>query len=198
MFERFTDRARRVPVLAQEEARRLNNEYIGTEHFLLALIQVEGGISSEVLTHRGYTAEALRDQLNLGKTPTSGHTIPFTSNAKKVVELSLREALQLGHRYIDDFHMLFGILRLSECKAAAMLEPKTTVKVADSLRHAIMERVPGTIPIKEMHQAVMERTLIATPSEQTTDTKASLIAAINNHLMAMPEAALQNLLDSLG
>jgi hypothetical protein len=79
-----------------------------------------------------------------------------------------------------------------------MLEPKTTVKVADSLRHAIMERVPGTIPIKEMHQAVMERTLIATPSEQTTDTKASLIAAINNHLMAMPEAALQNLLDSLG
>jgi ATP-dependent Clp protease ATP-binding subunit ClpA len=197
MFERFTDSARRVPVIAQEEARGLNHDYIGTEHLLLALMQVEG-VSREVLTNRGYTVDTLRDQLSPSKTPTSGHTIPFTPSAKKVLELSLREALQLGHRYVDDFHMLFGILRLSECTAATMLTPEITVKAADSIRNAIIERIPVITPINDMRQAVTDRACDTTPSEQTTDSKASLIAAITERLAAKPEAELQSLLDSLG
>src|SRR5881396_3167082 len=103
MFERFTDRARRVVVLAQEEARLLNHNYIGTEHILLGLIHEGEGVAAKALESLGISLEAVRSQveeiIGQGGSSPSGH-IPFTPRAKKVLELSLREALQLGHNYI--------------------------------------------------------------------------------------------------
>ena len=103
MFERFTDRARRVVVLAQEEARMLNHNYIGTEHILLGLIHEGEGVAAKALESLGISLEAVRSQveeiIGQGQQAPSGH-IPFTPRAKKVLELSLREALQLGHNYI--------------------------------------------------------------------------------------------------
>src|SRR3989454_6326482 len=103
MFERFTDRARRVVVLAQEEARMLDHNYIGTEHLLLGLIHEGQGVACEALESMGISLPAVRSQvqevIGRGQREASGH-IPFTPRAKKVLELSLREALQLGHNYI--------------------------------------------------------------------------------------------------
>ena len=103
MFERFTDRARRVVVLAQEEARMLNHNYIGTEHILLGLIHEGEGVAAKALESLGISLDAVREQVQEIIGPSqqtqSGH-IPFTPRAKKVLELSLREALQLGHSYI--------------------------------------------------------------------------------------------------
>src|SRR5690606_23898636 len=103
MFERFTDRARRVVVLAQEEARMLNHNYIGTEHILLGLIHEGEGVAAKALESLGISLEGVRQQveeiIGQGQQAPSGH-IPFTPRAKKVLELSLREALQLGHNYI--------------------------------------------------------------------------------------------------
>src|SRR5436305_10144845 len=103
MFERFTDRARRVVVLAQEEARLLGHSYIGTEHILLGLISEQEGVAAKVLDRLGISLEAVRSKvegiIGEGSGAPSGH-IPFTPRAKKVLELSLREALQLGHNYI--------------------------------------------------------------------------------------------------
>ena len=109
MFERFTDRARRVVVLAQEEARMLNHNYIGTEHILLGLIHEGEGVAAKGLESLGISLEAVRSQveeiIGQGQQAPSGH-IPFTPRAKKVLELSLREALQLGHNYIGTEHIL--------------------------------------------------------------------------------------------
>ena len=114
LFERFTDRARRVVVLAQEEARLLNHNYIGTEHILLGLIHEGEGIASQALESLGISLEAVRDQveeiIGQGSQSPNGH-IPFTPRAKKVLELSLREALQLGHNYIGTEHILLGLIR---------------------------------------------------------------------------------------
>ena len=114
MFERFTDRARRVVVLAQEEARLLNHDYIGTEHILLGLVHEEQGVAARALTELGISLEAVRDEvrqtIGQGDSPPTGH-IPFTPRAKKVLELSLREALALGHNYIGTEHILLGLLR---------------------------------------------------------------------------------------
>ena len=111
MFERFTDRARRVVVLAQEEARLLNHSYIGTEHILLGLIHEGEGVAAKALESLGISLEAVRSQveeiIGQGGSSPSGH-IPFTPRAKKVLELSLREALQLGHNYIGTEHILLG------------------------------------------------------------------------------------------
>jgi ATP-dependent Clp protease ATP-binding subunit ClpA len=197
MFERFTDRSREVVTLAHTESYALDHDYIGTEHLLLALMNLQGSVSREALTGSGYEVEALRALLDRGHT-TTRHSIPFTPRAKKTLELSLREALQLGHRGIDDHHLLLGILRLGECTALSMLVPDGDDATIVRLRQAVMERIPGTTPIEGMRQAVMERVPGAAPSEQTADNKASLIAAINNHLATMSEAALQRLLDSLG
>ncbi len=124
MFERFTDRARRVVVLAQEEARLLNHNYIGTEHILLGLIHEGEGVAAKALESLGISLEAVRAQVEEiighgGSTP-SGH-IPFTPRAKKVLELSLREALQLGHNYIGTEHILLGLIREGEGVAAQVL-----------------------------------------------------------------------------
>ena len=125
MFERFTDRARRVVVLAQEEARMLNHNYIGTEHILLGLIHEGEGVAAKALESMNISLQAVRDQvqdiIGKGQTAPAGH-IPFTPRAKKVLELSLREALQLGHNYIGTEHILLGLIREGEGVAAQVLQ----------------------------------------------------------------------------
>src|SRR5246127_1131481 len=124
MFERFTDRARRVVVLAQEEARMLNHNYIGTEHILLGLIHEGEGVAAKSLESLGISLEGVRSQveeiIGQGQQAPSGH-IPFTPRAKKVLELSLREALQRGHNYIGTEHILLGLIREGEGVAAQVL-----------------------------------------------------------------------------
>jgi ATP-dependent Clp protease ATP-binding subunit ClpC len=124
LFERFTDRARRVVVLAQEEARLLNHSYIGTEHILLGLIHEGEGVAAKALESLNISLEAVRAQveeiIGQGGSSPSGH-IPFTPRAKKVLELSLREALQLGHNYIGTEHILLGLLREGEGVATQVL-----------------------------------------------------------------------------
>ena len=124
MFERFTDRARRVVVLAQEEARNLNHNYIGTEHILLGLIHEGEGVAAQALEAMGISLESVREQveeiIGQGTEAPSGH-IPFTPRAKKVLEYSLREALQLGHNYIGTEHILLGLIREGDGVAAQVL-----------------------------------------------------------------------------
>jgi len=125
MFERFTDRARRVVVLAQEEARMLNHNYIGTEHILLGLIHEGEGVAAKALDSLNISLDAVRQQveeiIGQGQAAPTGH-IPFTPRAKKVLELSLREALQLGHNYIGTEHILLGLIREGEGVAAQVLQ----------------------------------------------------------------------------
>lgn len=124
MFERFTDRARRVIVLAQDEAKMLNHNYIGTEHILLGLIHEGEGVAAKALEQMGISLEAVREQvieiIGQGSTPPTGH-IPFTPRAKKVLEYSLREALQMNHSYIGTEHILLGLIREGEGVAAQVL-----------------------------------------------------------------------------
>ncbi len=124
MFERFTDRARRVLVLAQEEARLLHHSFIGTEHILLGLIGEGDGVAAQALAALRITPEAVREKvqetIGMAGTPPSGSP-PFTPRAKKVLELSLREALQLGHSHIGTEHILLGLVREGEGVAATVL-----------------------------------------------------------------------------
>ncbi len=128
VFERFTDRARSVLVLAQEEARLLQHGYIGTEHILLGLILERDGVAATALTSFGITLEAVRDEVGaiLGEvdeatSPAPGGSPPFTPRSKKVLELSLREALRLSHNYIGTEHILLGIIREGHGVAAQVL-----------------------------------------------------------------------------
>jgi ATP-dependent Clp protease ATP-binding subunit ClpC len=124
MFERFTDRARQVVVLAQDEARMLNHNVIGTEHILLGLIHEGQGVAANALQSLGISLETVRQQveqiIGRGQQAPSGH-IPFTPRAKKVLELSLRESQQLGHDYIGTEHILLGLIREGEGVAAQVL-----------------------------------------------------------------------------
>jgi ATP-dependent Clp protease ATP-binding subunit ClpC len=144
MFERFTDRARRVIVLAQEEAKLLNHNYIGTEHLLLGLIHEGDGVAAKALESLGISLEAVRDQVQdiIGKGQQKpGSHIPFTPRAKKVLELSLREALQLGHNYIGTEHILLGLIREGEGVAAQVL-----VKLGadlNSVRQQVIQLLAG-------------------------------------------------------
>src|SRR3982074_3448476 len=150
MFERFTDRARRVVVLAQEEARMLNHNYIGTEHILLGLIHEGEGGAAKSLESLGISLEGVRSQveeiIGQGQQAPSGH-IPFTPRAKKVLELSLREALQLGHNYIGTEHILLGLIREGEGVAAQVL-----VKLGADLsrvRQQVIQLLSGYAGAKE-------------------------------------------------
>ena len=124
MFERFTERARQVVVLAQDEARALKHNYIGTEHILLGLLREEEGLAARVLESLDITVEEVRAQVarivGQGDEVTTGQ-IPFTPRAKKVLELALREALSLGHNYIGTEHILLGLVRENEGVAARIL-----------------------------------------------------------------------------
>src|SRR4051812_1673021 len=154
MFERFTDRARRVVVLAQEEARMLNHNYIGTEHILLGLIHEGEGVAAKALESLGIALEGVREQveeiIGQGQQAPSGH-IRFTPRAKKVLELSLREALQLGHNYIGTEHILLGLIREGEGVAAQVL-----VKLGAELnrvRQQVLQQLAGS-PGKEPAEGV--------------------------------------------
>ncbi len=124
MFERFTERARQVVVLAQEEARTLRHNYIGTEHILLGLLREQEGLAARMLASLGVTAEQVRGQVvrivGAGEDVAPGQ-IPFTPRAKKVLQLALREALSLGHNYISTEHILLGLARENEGVAARIL-----------------------------------------------------------------------------
>jgi Clp amino terminal domain, pathogenicity island component len=149
-FERFTDRARRVVVLAQEEARLLGHDWIGTEHLLLGLLHEGEGVAAEALESLGISLERVRAEveeiIGEGDAGPSGH-IPFTPRAKKVLELSLREALQLGHHHIGTEHVLLGLIREGEGIAAQVL-----VKVGAELervRSAVLRLLSGSSPPEE-------------------------------------------------
>jgi ATP-dependent Clp protease ATP-binding subunit ClpC len=140
MFERFTESARRVVVLAQEEGRMLDHNYIGTEHILLGLIREGDGVAARVIGSMGLTLEAAREQVEAmvgrGSAASSGH-VPFTPRAKKVLELSLREALELNTTYIGTEHLLLGLMREGDGVGAQILE-----RLADPLptvREAVIE-----------------------------------------------------------
>jgi ATP-dependent Clp protease ATP-binding subunit ClpA len=144
MFERFTDRARRVVVLAQEEARLLNHNYIGTEHILLGLISEGEGVAAKTLEQLGISLAAVRSRVEAiigeGGGAPSGH-IPFTPRSKKVLELSLREALALGHNYIGTEHILLGLIREGEGVGAQVL-----VNLGADLsrvRHEVLQQLSG-------------------------------------------------------
>jgi ATP-dependent Clp protease ATP-binding subunit ClpC len=158
MFERFTDRARRVVVLAQEEARMLNHNYIGTEHILLGLIHEGEGVAAKALESLNISLEAVRQQveeiIGQGQAAPTGH-IPFTPRAKKVLELSLREALQLGHNYIGTEHILLGLIREGEGVAAQVLQKlgadlnrvrQTVIQLLSGYTGGKGEGVPGGTP----------------------------------------------------
>ena len=144
MFERFTDRARRVVVLAQEEARMLRHDYIGTEHILLGLIREEDGIAARALEAMNISLAnvlgSITDLIGEGQRAPTGH-IPFTPRAKKVLEHSLREALQLGHTYIGTEHILLGLVREGEGVAAQVLE-RYGANI-DRVRQTVIELLSG-------------------------------------------------------
>ena len=153
MFERFTERARRVVVLAQEEARRLNHNHIGTEHILLGLIHEGEGVAAASLESLGISLEAVREQIEgiigQGRAAPPGN-IPYTPRAKKVLELSLREALQLGHNHIGSEHILLGLIREGRGAAAQVLVrlgadlARVREQVIQMLEDAQGEEGPGT------------------------------------------------------
>jgi len=125
MFERFTDRARRVVGLAQEEARMLNHSYIGTEHILLGLVHEGDGVGAKALESLGISLDVVRQRveeiIGQGQPPTPSGHIPFTPRAKKALERSLRESLRLGHGYIGTEHILLGLIREGDGVAAQVL-----------------------------------------------------------------------------
>jgi hypothetical protein len=152
MFERFTDRARRVVVLAQEEARHLNHDHIGTEHILLGLIHEKEGVAAIALTELGVSLEAARAQVvelvGRGDESPTSH-IPFTPRAKKVLELSLREALALSHNYIGTEHILLGLIREGEGVAAQVLESQGAS--LDRVRRQVTQLLTGTAgPVEQV------------------------------------------------
>jgi ATP-dependent Clp protease ATP-binding subunit ClpA len=157
MFERFTDRARRVVVLAQEEARLLNHNYIGTEHLLLGLLHQ--GVAAKALESLGISLEAVRAQveeiIGQGQSAPTGH-IPFTPRAKKVLELSLREAKQLRHNYIGTEHILLGLIREGEGVAAQVL-----VKLGADLsrvRQQVIQLLSGSAGVEAAAEQAGART----------------------------------------
>jgi hypothetical protein len=144
VFERFTERARQVVVLAQEEARGLRHDYIGTEHILLGLLREEEGLAARVLEHFGITVQVARGQvvriIGSGEEVTAGQ-IPFTPRAKKVLELALREALSLGHDYIGTEHILLGLVRENEGVAARILLDFDAD--SEKIRHEVLRMLSG-------------------------------------------------------
>ena len=170
MFERFTDRARRVVVLAQEEAKMLNHNYIGTEHILLGLIHEGEGVAAKALESLNISLESVREQvqeiIGQGQQQPTGH-IPFTPRAKKVLELSLREALQLGHNYIGTEHILLGLIREGEGVAAQVL-----VKLGADLnrvRQQVIQLLSGFQGKEQVSAGVKEESNSAQGGSQVLD-----------------------------
>ncbi len=220
MFERFTDKARHVVVRAQEEARRLDHNYIGTEHLLLGEFGEPTGVGGRALLSVGMTLEGTREEvlglIGRGKSAPSGH-IPFTPRAKKVLELALREALQLQHNYIGTEHILLGMIREGEGVAAKimgshadLLVIRTTV--LDLIDTAGFEPTRGRRWSRRRAIAAMtsgqpaEQALSATPAADETLSEAARLAGTSpvgsHHLMlaalADPQSAAARALAALG
>jgi ATP-dependent Clp protease ATP-binding subunit ClpA len=143
MFERFTERARKVMVLAQEEARRFYHNYVGTEHILLGLVREGEGVAAQALTSLGVTLERVREQVEsiVGYGEGTGEQIPFTPRSKKVLELGLRQAMRLGHNYIGTEHLLLGLVREGEGVAARVLSNLDVDP--DKVRREVLRRIGG-------------------------------------------------------
>jgi len=153
VFERFTDRARRVLTFAQDEARLLNHSFIGTEHILLGLLREGDGVGAQTLRSLGISLEAVREKvqetIGMAGTAPSGSP-PFTPRAKKVLELSLREALQMNHSYIGTEHLLLGLVREGEGVAATVLiglgaDPPRVRQEVINLMSGVQERLGGEL-----------------------------------------------------
>jgi ATP-dependent Clp protease ATP-binding subunit ClpC len=223
MFERFTNRARHVVVLAQEEARRLHHNYIGTEHILLGLLAEPDSVGGRVLTGFGMSLESTRDEVtaivSAGTRAPSGH-IPFTPRAKKVLELSLREALQLQHNYIGTEHILLGLVREGDGVAAEILLQHAS---SAAIRAAVIDQLPlasaetggrarrwlrrrGAGGPAEPDAPAEQAVLNATPAADTTLSEAARLAGTqsvgSHHLLlaalADPDTAAARALAALG
>ena len=189
MFERFTDRARRVVVLAQEEARMLNHNHIGTEHILLGLIHEGQGVAAEALESLGVSLEAVRREVQeitgRGRRAPSGH-IPFTARAKTALEQSLREALQLGHDYIGTEHILLGLTREDDGVAAQVL-----IRLGADLnrvRQQVIRLVRGTGPEQARSGAPPGRTTVA-GMQARLDAVERRLAALEQRVGTGPDTA---------
>src|SRR6185437_1098109 len=223
MFERFTSRARHVVVLAQEEARRLRHNYIGTEHLLLGLLGEPDGVAGRVLAGFGMSLESTRREVtavvSAGTTAPSGH-IPFTPRAKKTLELALREALQLHHNYIGTEHILLGLMREGEGVAAQILQQHADLQ---AIRTAVIDLVPaasaetsgrgrrwlrrrGGAGLAEQGTSAGQAELNATPAADTTLSEAARLAGTHpvgsHHLLLAaltdPDTAAARALAALG
>jgi ATP-dependent Clp protease ATP-binding subunit ClpC len=174
MFERFTERARRVVVLAQEEARALSHNYIGTEHILLGLIHENEGVAAKSLESIGISLDVVRTQveeiIGEGRITPSGQ-IPFTPRAKKVLELSMRESIQLGHNYIGTEHILLGLIREGEGLGAQVL-----VKLGADLNRVRQQ----VIEMLSRHQGSEESDILATAAEPEFGTYDEVIGLLRD------------------
>src|SRR5215469_6624777 len=166
MFERFTDKARRVVVLAQEEARRLGHNYIGTEHVLLGLVREEDGYAARALDSLGVSLEAARDRVEADAGRGSGQSghIPFTPEAKRSLELSLREALQLGENYIDTEHILLGLVRDPSSPGARILAELGGTP--EAVRQRVLE-VALPVSARQARRTAARTGRLRTPGEPT-------------------------------
>jgi ATP-dependent Clp protease ATP-binding subunit ClpC len=193
MFERFTSSARRVVVLAQEESRRLDHNYIGTEHILLGLIREGEGVGSKTMRSLEISLDAVREKveeiIGHGKVAPSGH-IPFTPRSKKVLELALREAMDLGHNYIGSEHILLGLIREGEGVAAQVLKqlgatlPEVRERVMAVLRETPPEPARSEVPVERRAPPGQLRDILRRLDALAAqlDTVASRLEAIERHL----------------
>jgi ATP-dependent Clp protease ATP-binding subunit ClpC len=199
MFERFSGQARHVVVSAQEEARELDHNYIGTEHLLLGLLATSDSLASASLTTLGYSHDNVRDAVEAsvgrGKASPGGH-IPFTPRAKKVLELGLREALQLKHNYIGTEHILLGLLREGEGRAAQILADKHPL---DQIHDEVLRRLESPVA-RHAHDPVR------TPAAHEVLARAAELAgetAVGSHhileaILQQPDSAAAKVLTDAG
>jgi ATP-dependent Clp protease ATP-binding subunit ClpC len=205
MFEKFSDRARRVVVLSQEEARLLNHNYIGTEHILLGLVHEDEGVAARALESLNIRLDAVRRQvegiIGRGGSPPSDH-IPFTPRAKKVLELSLREAIQLGHNYIGTEHILLGLVREGEGVACQVLVklgvelPKVRARVQQLVAESPGQGTGGWIfrPSSELTAVLDEAHRVAEARGEAEVMPIHLFLAAVEH----PDGAAGRMLQTVG
>jgi ATP-dependent Clp protease ATP-binding subunit ClpC len=196
MFERFTERARRVVVHAQEEARELDHNYIGTEHLLLGLLREPESVAGQALRDLGISLDSAREQviqiIGRGTEAPAGH-IPFTPRAKKVLELSLREALQLGHNYIGTEHILLGMIREGDGVAAQVLT--TLGGTLERVRDKVIELAPagtgesaeGTGGTEESIELTAQLRRVGLGGRMEMETVRRRLAAIDERLAVIAE-----------
>jgi len=197
MFERFTEPARRVVVHAQEEARELNHNYIGTEHLLLGLLREPESVAGQALRDLGISLDSAREQvigiIGRGTEVPAGH-IPFTPRAKKVLELSLREALQLGHNYIGTEHILLGMVQEGHGVAAQVLTTlggtpeRVRDKVIDLAPPGAGESAEGTEAVEENIELTAQlRRVGGLGGRMEIETLRRRLAAIDERLAVIAE-----------